>query len=148
MKDRCLPVDPHHPANRILTIPCSGNALPFIGAKQSYCLSRAHDFAMRWMPFTPSKATLILLFTAAWKRVTTTSEGVSALPDARIVSATEELNDIADDITDAEELGGHPEDPRRSVEDVLALHLWDNGQLGEPDAEPLALRRPRQSSTP
>jgi hypothetical protein len=58
---------------------------------------------MRWLSFVPGKSTLILLFLAAKRRVADQTEDLSELSDARIVSATEELNRIADDVRDAQE---------------------------------------------
>jgi hypothetical protein len=57
---------------------------------------------MRWLSFVPSKATLVLLFKAARRRVATQPGDIEELPNARIASATEELNKIADDIRDAQ----------------------------------------------
>jgi len=56
---------------------------------------------MRWLSFIPGKTTLVLLFKAAKRRVTEQTDDVAELQNARIVSATEELNQIADDVRDA-----------------------------------------------
>jgi len=59
---------------------------------------------MRWQPFqhfVPDKATLVLLFEAAKRRLAEETDDIAKLPDARIESATEELNQIADDVRDA-----------------------------------------------
>jgi hypothetical protein len=55
---------------------------------------------MSWLTFIPGKAVLVGLFKAARRRVTEETEDVGDLPNARIVSATEELNQIADDVRD------------------------------------------------
>ena len=57
---------------------------------------------MRWRPYIPSKATLALLFKAAKRRVTEQTDDIAELPNARVVSATEELNQIADDVREAQ----------------------------------------------
>lgn len=57
---------------------------------------------MRWLSYVPSKATLVLLFTAAKRRVIGQSDDLAELSNARIVSATEELNQIADDVQEAQ----------------------------------------------
>ena len=56
---------------------------------------------MRWPSYIPGKSTLLLLFKAARVRLMATSENVGSLPDKRIASATEEINQISDDIRDA-----------------------------------------------
>ena len=55
---------------------------------------------MSWLNFIPGKTVLVGLFKAARRRVTEETEDVGDLPNARIVSATEELNQIADDVRD------------------------------------------------
>lgn len=61
------------------------------------------DRRMRWLTFIPGKATLLLLFNAAKRRLSEQTDDVAELPNARIISATEELNQIADDIRDAQD---------------------------------------------
>lgn len=56
---------------------------------------------MRWLNFIPGKSTLIVLFNLARRRVSEQTGDVAELTDARLVSATEELNKISDDIRDA-----------------------------------------------
>jgi hypothetical protein len=56
---------------------------------------------MDWLTYIPGKSTLLLLFKAARVRLMTNSENVASLPDARIASATEEINRISYDIRDA-----------------------------------------------
>jgi hypothetical protein len=51
--------------------------------------------------YIPQKSRLLLLFKAARMRLIATSENVSLLSEARITSATEEINQISDDILDA-----------------------------------------------
>ena len=55
---------------------------------------------MSWLAFIPGKTVLVGLFKAATRRVTDETEDVGNLPNARIVTATEELNQIADDVRD------------------------------------------------
>src|SRR6059036_1564466 len=66
--------------------------------------------------YAPTKATLLILFEAAKRRLADNSEHTFALPNERIASTTEELNRIADDIRDAS-VG---DDPSRT--EVLLLH--------------------------
>jgi hypothetical protein len=56
---------------------------------------------MAWLSYIPGKSTLLLLFKAARVRLMANSENVGALANARIASATEEINQISDDIRDA-----------------------------------------------
>lgn len=56
---------------------------------------------MRWHSFTPSKATLIRHFKAAKQRLVLQRKTIAGLPNVRIVTATDELNRIVDDIRDA-----------------------------------------------
>jgi hypothetical protein len=65
-----------------------------------------------WFPFVPSKATLALLFKAAKRRLTDQADDIAELPNARIVSATKEMNQIADDVRDAQ---ATPEDSASTV---------------------------------
>jgi len=60
---------------------------------------------IRWLPYIPGKSTLLVLFKAARVRLMASSENVSSLPDARIASATEQINRISDDIRDAKAAG-------------------------------------------
>ena len=59
--------------------------------------------AMRWRPAIPSKESLILLFQAARRRLTRQSGNVAELTNVRILTATTELNQITDDIRDAQD---------------------------------------------
>jgi hypothetical protein len=56
---------------------------------------------MRWRSYIPSKATLVRHFKAAKQRLITQRKAIAGLPSARIVTATDELNQIVDDIRDA-----------------------------------------------
>jgi hypothetical protein len=56
---------------------------------------------MRLLSYVPRKSTLLLLFKAARVRLMANSENLGSLPDSRIASATEEINQISDDIRDA-----------------------------------------------
>ena len=58
-----------------------------------------------WLPYVPETATLVLLFKAARIRLMANAAAVESLSDARIASATEEMNRISDDIRDAR-IGG------------------------------------------
>jgi hypothetical protein len=60
---------------------------------------------MRWLSYIPGKSTLLVLFKAARVRLMANSENIGSLPDARIASATEEINRISDDIRDAKAAG-------------------------------------------
>jgi len=64
---------------------------------------RQPDRVMHWRPTIPRKATLVVLFKAAERRLTKKTDGVVELPNARIVTATKELNQITDDIRGAQE---------------------------------------------
>jgi hypothetical protein len=57
---------------------------------------------MTWLSFIPGKSTLVLLFQAAKLRVTEQTDDITRLPNTRIVSATDELNQIADDVRDSQ----------------------------------------------
>jgi hypothetical protein len=63
-----------------------------------------------WQPYIPETATLVLLFKAARIRLMANAAAIEALSDARIASATEEMNRISDDIRDARIAGplNHP----------------------------------------
>ena len=63
---------------------------------------------MRWLSFIPGKSTLVLLFGAAKRRVAEQTDGVAELPNERIQSATEELNQIADDVREAQAVADAP----------------------------------------
>jgi tRNA U34 5-carboxymethylaminomethyl modifying enzyme MnmG/GidA len=53
------------------------------------------------LSYIPQKSRLVLLFNAARMRLMATSEKIGSLSDTRIASATEEINQISDDIRDA-----------------------------------------------
>jgi hypothetical protein len=59
--------------------------------------------AMRLPTYVPSSATLVMLFKIARARLMASSHDVALLTDARLISATEEMNAISDDIREAEE---------------------------------------------
>jgi hypothetical protein len=63
---------------------------------------------MRWLSYIPGHSTLVLLDKAARARLMVTSPDVGALPDERIASVTEEMNQISDDILDAKNIGLPP----------------------------------------
>ena len=56
---------------------------------------------MRWLPYKTAKAVLLLLFKRATRRVAGQTEEVAKLSNARIETATEQLNQVADEIRDA-----------------------------------------------
>ena len=56
---------------------------------------------MKWPTYIPSSSTLIVLFKIARARLMASSHNVALLSDARIISATEEMNKISDDIVEA-----------------------------------------------
>jgi hypothetical protein len=76
---------------------------------------------MRWRPVTPRKANLVQRFKAAKRRLTEQTGDVAELPNARIGTATVELNQIVDDVRDAQ---GAPAEPPRPIqnEPPLAIH--------------------------
>ena len=51
--------------------------------------------------YIPEKSTLLVLFKAARVRLMAASRNIAALSDSRLVSITEEINRISDDISDA-----------------------------------------------
>ena len=56
---------------------------------------------MGWRSFIPGKATLVRHFKAAKRRLIMQRKAIAGLPNVRIVTATNELNQIVDDIRDA-----------------------------------------------
>jgi hypothetical protein len=76
---------------------------------------------MRWEPTIPIKDTLVLLFKAARRRLNRQSGDVAALPNARIVTATTELNKIADDIRHAQGLADDPPSVHQ-IDTALSVH--------------------------
>lgn len=57
--------------------------------------------AMNWPTYVPSSSTLVILFKIARARLMASSHNVALLTDARLISATEEMNKISDDIREA-----------------------------------------------
>lgn len=53
---------------------------------------------MSWPTYVPSSSTLVILFKIARARLMASSHNVALLSDARLISATEEMNKISDDI--------------------------------------------------
>ena len=84
---------------------------------------------MRWRPFTPGKATLVLLFMAAKSRLAAQTDDVAELPNARIITATEELNQIIDDIRDAPDA---PEAPPLAIQKEPPLSIHTVGKVLRP----------------
>jgi hypothetical protein len=56
---------------------------------------------MNWPTYIPSSSTLVILFKIARARLMASSHNVALLSDARLISATEEMNKISDDIREA-----------------------------------------------
>ena len=56
---------------------------------------------MRWLSNLPGRSLLLMLYNSARVRLTTKSAKVASLSDARLASATKEINQISDDIVDA-----------------------------------------------
>src|SRR2546429_2913260 len=56
---------------------------------------------MRWFSNLPGRSLLLMLYNSARVRLTTTSGKVASLSDARLESATKEINQISADIVDA-----------------------------------------------
>jgi hypothetical protein len=56
---------------------------------------------MYWPAYIPSSATLVILFKIARARLMASSRYVTLLSDARLISATEEMNKLSDDLRDA-----------------------------------------------
>ena len=83
---------------------------------------------MRWLAFIPGKATLVVLFNAAKRRLSEQTDDIAEHPDARIVSATEELNQIADDIRDAQDA---PEDLPLAIATLDIENPSAPGEIGE-----------------
>jgi hypothetical protein len=60
-----------------------------------------HRRTMTWPTYVPSSSTLVILFKIARARLMASSHNVALLPDSRLISATEEMNKISDDIRSA-----------------------------------------------
>ena len=63
-----------------------------------------------WRPFVPQRETLLLLFKAARYRLLRQAVHVEAVSDAGIASATENLNQISDDLREDGEGPSKPHD--------------------------------------
>ena len=63
---------------------------------------RQRNGVMYWRPSIPRKAALAALFRAARRRLTDQTGDVAELPNARIITATKELNQITNDIRGAQ----------------------------------------------
>lgn len=61
--------------------------------------------AMASFAYIPRSSTLLLLFKAARERLTAAGDNLGSLSDARLASATEEMNRISDDIRQAKGAG-------------------------------------------
>ena len=60
-----------------------------------------HRRTMNWLTYVPSSSTLVILFKIARARLMASSHNVALLSDSRLISATEEMNKISDDISSA-----------------------------------------------
>ena len=69
---------------------------------------------MNWPTYVPSSSTLVILFKIARARLMASSHNVALLADARLISATEEMNKISDDIREAgdQAVRWHAENPQ------------------------------------
>jgi hypothetical protein len=69
---------------------------------------------MNWPTYVPSSSTLVILFKIARARLMASSHNVALLTDARLISATEEMNKISDDIREAgaQAVRWHAENPQ------------------------------------
>jgi len=69
------------------------------------------------LSYIPGRSTLLLLFKAARGRLMVTSEYLGSLSEARLASATEEMNQISDDIREAMNVSSvHDDAARRASE--------------------------------
>ena len=73
---------------------------------------------MGWPSFIPGKATLVRHFKAAKRRLIMQRKAIAGLPNVRIVTATNELNQIVDDIRDAP---GEPKNPPPAIREPPPL---------------------------
>ena len=62
---------------------------------------------MNWPTYIPGSSTLVILFRLARARLSASPHDVSLLTDERLVSATEEMQKISDDLRDAEDTETH-----------------------------------------
>ena len=81
---------------------------------------------MRWRPFIPGKATLVRHFKAARRRLTIQRKAIGGLPNVRIVTATQELNQIVDDIRDAPDA---QKDPPLAIREPPPLAIHTVGKI-------------------
>jgi hypothetical protein len=81
---------------------------------------------MRKRAFIPCKANLVLLFKAARRRLSTQAGDVGKLTNARIVTATVELNQLTDDIRDAQRPS---QKPPLAIEKELPLGIYTVGKI-------------------
>ena len=81
---------------------------------------------MDWHLTTPRKASLALLFRVAKRRLTEQTDDVAELPNARIITATKELNQITDDIRGAQ---GAPEEAPSAIPKKSPLVVHTVGKI-------------------
>ncbi len=81
---------------------------------------------MRRRPSTPRKGALVLLFEAARRRLARQTGDVAELPNTRIATATKELNQVTDDIRDAQ---GPPEAPPPVIQKKPTLLISTVGKI-------------------
>lgn len=87
---------------------------------------RQPNCVMYWRPSIPRKAALAALFRAARRRLTDQTGDVAELPNARIITATKELNQITDDIRGAQ---GAPEEAPSAIPKKSPLVVHTVGKI-------------------
>jgi hypothetical protein len=90
---------------------------------------------MDWPMYVPSSSTLVILFKIARARLMASSHNARMLTDDRLISATEEMNRISDDIREAENQAAM----RRAEEAQPGRIRWSSAaELPVPDLTMLA----------
>ena len=90
---------------------------------------------MTWPVYVPSRSTLVLLFKIARARLMASSHNVALLTDARLISATEEMNRISDDISAA----GDPTARKHTEKALPGCLRWSkDAEVPVPDLAALA----------
>ncbi len=85
--------------------------------------------------YTPSSATLVILFKIARARLVASSNNVTLLTDARLISAAEEMNKLSDDLRDA---GKHVVGSRRETAQLGRTRWASDAELQIADLAVLA----------
>jgi hypothetical protein len=91
---------------------------------------------MKWSTFIPGSSTLVILFRLARARLSASPHDVSLLTDERLVSATEEMQKISDDLRDAEDTETHTDtgEPKAVGSSDAELPVESHTPLVAPDA--------------